>query len=160
MKLRLVFAPALITLMMAAALLAQPPAGRRRGPGGAPVDPSQRIENMLTRFLTLDATQQNQVHTILADAKVQSQGLRDQLKTLRTSLIDAIKANNTAQIDSLTLQISQIQQQTEAIRSKAAAKIYTVLSADQKTKLGNGLGILMGGGFGPGLRRGGPPPKQ
>jgi Spy/CpxP family protein refolding chaperone len=160
MKLRLVFAPAVITLMMAAALLAQPPAGGRRGRGGAPVDPSQRIENMLTRFLTLDATQQNQVHTILADAKVQSQGSADQLKTLRTSLIDAIKTNNTAQIDSLTQQISLLQQQQEAIRSKAAANIYASLSADQKTKLGNGLGMLMGGGFGPGMRRGGPPPKQ
>ena len=161
MKLRLVFTPALITLMMAAALVAQPPARGRRGPGGgAPVDPSQRVENMLTRFLTLDATQQNQVHTILADAQVQSQGSGAQLKTLRTSLIDAIKTNNTAQIDSLTQQISLQQQQLEAIRSKAAAQIYAILSADQKTKLGNGLGMLMGGGFGPGMRRGGPPPKQ
>src|SRR5438128_5140880 len=126
MKLSLVIIPAI----MAAALLAQPPAGGRRGPGGAPPDPSQRIENMLTRFLTLDATQQNQVHTILADAKVQAQGSSDQLKTLRTSLIDAIKNNNTAAIDSLTLQISQVQQPLEAIRAKAAAQIYAVLTAD------------------------------
>jgi Spy/CpxP family protein refolding chaperone len=153
MKIRLFILPAI----MAAALLAQPPAGGRRGPSGAPVDPSQRIENMLTMFLTLDATQQNQVHAILADAKVQSQGSADQLKTLRTSLVDAIKTNNTAQIDSLHQQISQLQQPLDAIRSKAAAKIYAILSVDQQTKLGNGLGMLMGSGFGPGMHHGGPP---
>ena len=151
MKLRLVFIPAVV-LMMTAALSAQPPAGRG--------DPSQRMENMLTRSLGLDATQQNQVHTILADAQVQSQGLGTQLKTLRTSLIDAIKTNNTAQIDSLHQQISPLQQQLDVIRSKAAAQIYASLTTDQKTKLGNGIGMLMGGGFGPGMRRGGPPPKQ
>lgn len=151
MKLRLVLIPA-VTLIMTAALSAQPPAGRG--------DPSQRLENMLTRSLSLNATQQNQVHTILADAQVQSQGSAAQLKTLRSSLIDAIKTNNTALIDSLTLQISQQQQPLEAIRSKAAAQIYAILTADQQAKLGNGIGMLMGGGFGPGMRRGGPPPRQ
>ena len=141
---------------MSAALFAQPPAGRR-GPDG---DPGQHLENMLTKFLTLDAAQQNQVHTILADAKVQSQAFGDQVKTLRGSLVDAIKANNSAQIDSLTQQISQLQQQADAIRAKAAAKIYAVLTADQKTKLGDGLGMLMGGGGFGGMRRGGPPPAK
>jgi Spy/CpxP family protein refolding chaperone len=115
---------------------------------------------MLTKFLALNATQQNQVHTILADAQVQSQGSAAQLKTLRASLRDAIKSNNTAQIDALTLQISQMQQPLEATRSKAAAQIYSLLTPDQQTKLGDGLGMLMGGGFGPGMRHGGPPPQH
>jgi Spy/CpxP family protein refolding chaperone len=149
MKLRLVFVPAAITLMVGAALLAQPPAGMR--------DPSQRIENMLTRTLSLNATQQGQVHTILADAQVQSQAIRDQLKPLRTSLLAAIKANDSAQIESLHQQISPLQQQLDVIHSKAAAQIYAVLSPDQQTKVGNAIGMLMGGGFGPGMRRGGPP---
>ncbi len=51
-------------------LLPRPPAGTR--------DPSQRIENMLTRTLSLNATQQGQVHTILANAQVQSQAIHDQ----------------------------------------------------------------------------------
>ena len=151
MKLRLFCVP----LIMAAALVAQPPAGGRHG--GAPADFSQHLENMLTKFLALNATQQNQVHTILADAQVQSKGSADQMKTLRANLRDAIKSNNTAQIDALTLQISQLQQPLDASRSKAAAQIYAVLTPDQQTKLGDGLGMLMGGGFGPGMRRGGPP---
>ena len=149
MKLRLVFAPAVITLMMGAALLAQPPAGMR--------DPGQRIENMLTRTLSLNAAQQGQVHTILADAQLQSQAIRDQLKPLRTSLLAAIKANDSAQIESLHQQISPLQQQLDVIHSKAAAQIYAALSPDQQTKVGNAIGMLMGNGFGPGMRHGGPP---
>jgi Spy/CpxP family protein refolding chaperone len=149
MKLRLVFMPAAITLLMGAALLAQPPAGMR--------DPSQRIENMLTRTLSLNATQQGQVHTILANAQVQSQAIHDQLKPLRTSLVAAIKTNNSAQIEALHQQISPLQQQLDVIHSMAAAQIYADLSPDQQTKVGNAIGMLMGGGFGPGMRRGGPP---
>ena len=144
MKLRLVFAPTAVTLMMGAALLAQPPAGMH--------DPGQRLENMLTRSLSLNATQQGQVHTILADAQVQSQGIHDQLKPLRTSLLDAIKANDSAQIEALQGQISPLQQQLDTIRSKAAAQIYAGLSPEQQAKVGNAIGMLMGGGFGPGMR--------
>jgi Spy/CpxP family protein refolding chaperone len=148
MKLRLVFMPAAVALM-GAALLAQPPAGTH--------DPSQRIENMLTRTLSLNATQQGQVHTILANAQVQSQAIHDQLKPLRTSLVAAIKTNNSAQIEALHQQISPLQQQLDVIHSMAAAQIYAALSPDQQTKVGNALGMLMGGGFGPGMHRGGPP---
>jgi Spy/CpxP family protein refolding chaperone len=151
MKLRLVFMPAAMALLIGSALLAQPPARMR--------DPSQRFENMLTRTLSLDATQQGKVHTILADAQLQSQTVRDQLKPLRTSLIAAIKANDSAQIETLQGQISPLQQQLDVIRSKAAAQIYAALSPDQQTKVGNAIGMLMGGGFGPGMRRG-RPPKQ
>lgn len=149
MKLRLVFVLTAVTLMMGAALLAQPPAGMR--------DRSQRLENMLTRSLSLNVTQQGQVHTILADAQVQSQGIQDQLKPLRTSLIAAIKANDSAQIEALQGQISPLQQQLDTIHSKAAAQIYAALTPDQQAKIGNAIGMLMGGGFGPGMRRGGPP---
>jgi Spy/CpxP family protein refolding chaperone len=149
MNLRLVFIPAAITLMMGTALVAQPPAGMH--------DPGQRLENMLTRTLSLNATQQGQVHTILANAQVQSQTIHDQLKPLHTSLIAAIKTNNSAQIEALHQQISPLQQQLDVIHSMAAAQIYADLSSDQQTKVGNGIAMLMGGGFGPGMHRGGPP---
>ena len=156
LKLRLVLVPAAVALAIGGTLLAQPPAGMH--------DPGQRLENMLTRSLNLNATQQGQVHTILADAQVQSQVLRDQLKPLRTSLLAAIKANNTAQIESLHQQISPLQQQLDIIHSKAAAQIYADLMPDQQTKIGNAIGMLMGGGFGPGMRGPGMrhdgPPKQ
>jgi Spy/CpxP family protein refolding chaperone len=148
MKLRLVLVPAAFALM-AAALLAQPPAGMH--------NPGQRIESMLTKTLNLNAAQQGQVHTVLADAQIQSQGIHDQLKPLRTSLLTAIKANDSAQIEGLHQQISPLQQQLDVIHSKATAQIYAALSPDQQTKVGNAIGMLMGGGFGPGMRHGGPP---
>jgi Spy/CpxP family protein refolding chaperone len=149
MKSSLVFMPAAIALIMGAALSAQPPAGMH--------SPGQRIENMLTKTLGLNATQQGQVHTILADAQVQSQGIHDQLKPLRTSLLAAIKTNNSAEIEALHQQIAPLQQQLDVIHSKATAQIYAALSPDQQTKVGNAIGMLMGGGFGPGMRHGGPP---
>ena len=149
MKPRLVLAPAAIALIMGAALSAQPPAGMH--------NPGQRIENMLTKTLNLNAAQQGQVHTILADAQIQSQGIHDQLKPLHTSLTAAIKANDSAQIEALHQQIAPLQEQLDVIRSKATAQIYAVLSPDQQTKVGNAIGMLMGGGFGPGMRHGGPP---
>ena len=54
MKPRRIFAPAAITLLMTAALFAQPPVGGR--------DPGQRLENLLTKTLALNAVQQGQVH--------------------------------------------------------------------------------------------------
>jgi len=156
MKSRLVFVPAVVALMIGATLSAQPPAGMR--------DPGQRIENMLTRSLSLNAAQQGQVHTILADAQIQSQGIRDQMKPLHTSLTAAIKANDNAQIVALHQQIAPLQQQLDIIHSKAAAQIYAVLNADQQAKVGDAIGMLMGGGFGPGMRGPGMrhdgPPKQ
>lgn len=149
MKLRLVFVPAAIALMMGTALLAQPPAGMH--------NPGQRLENMLTKTLGLNATQQGQVHTILANAQVQSAAIHDQLKPLRTNLIGAIKTNNSAEIEALHQQISPLQQQLDVIHSMAAAQIYAALTPDQQTKVGNALGMLMGGGFGPAMHRGGPP---
>jgi Spy/CpxP family protein refolding chaperone len=149
MKLRLALVSAAVALAIGATLLAQPPAGMH--------DPGQRIENMLTKSLSLNAAQQGQVHTVLADAQLQSQGIRDQMKPLRTSLTVAIKANDNAQIESLHQQISPLQQQLDVIHSKAAAQIYAALSPDQQAKVGNAIGMLMGGGFGPGMRHGGPP---
>ena len=148
MKLHLAFAPKVSALMLAAGLFAQSSAGA--GPG-------QRLESMLTKTLSLNAAQQGQVHTILANAQVQSQAIHDQLKPLRTSLIAAIKTNNSAQIEALHQQISPLQQQLDVIHSMAAAQIYAVLSADQQAEVGNAIGMLMGGGFGPGIHGGGSP---
>jgi len=72
-------------------------------------------------------------------------------------LIAAIKTNNSAEIEALHQQISPLQQQLDVIHSMAAAQIYAALSPDQQTKVGNALGMLMGGGFGPAMHRGGPP---
>ena len=149
-----------MTFVLAFAVQAQPP-GRGQQKGERP-DPGARMETFITRMLQLDATQQNQLHTYLEESRVASQSLRDQVPDLRKSLMAAIKANDSAQIDSLTTQIGNLDQQLSAIRAKAAAKIYAILTEAQKAELGPGLGMLLNGGFGPmgrGPRGPGGPPR-
>ena len=156
-------AVSMMTLTLAAATYAQPPQGFRRpgaqagqqgaqaGQQGAEERPDRgaRPEKFITRMLQLDATQQNQLHTYLEESRVASQPLREQLPDLRKSLMEAIKANDTAQIDSLTTQIANLEQQLSAIRAKTAAKTYAMLTEEQKAEVGPGLGMLLNGGFGP-----------
>lgn len=152
MKARFLIYPMLI----AATLFAQ---GPRRGfgpdPNAAPPTPADivaREVRMLTRFLTLDAGQQAAATTALTNAQTQVALNAATLKADRGQLVDAIKGNDLGAIDTLTSTIANLQGQNNAIRAKAAAAIYLVLHDDQKAKLGNGLGPLLGGpGRGPRL---------
>ena len=140
-----------IFLLMGASLFAQPPRGGFRG-DRTPPTPAEivaREVQMLTRFLGLDTNQQASVSTILTNEQAQLAVNAGALKTGRGQLTDAIKGNQLGAIDTLTSTIATLQGQNDAIRAKAAAAIYALLNADQKTKLGNGLGPLFGGGPGP-----------
>jgi Spy/CpxP family protein refolding chaperone len=136
----------LIPLAIAGALFAQ---------NAQRPDPVQRRVQMLTRFLSLTADQQSQVTTILTNEQTSLQVNAPTLQTNRQALLDAIKANDAGQIDVLTSQNASLEAQQNAIRAKAAASIYALLTSDQQSKLGKGLGMLFGGGFGMG--RMGPP---
>jgi Spy/CpxP family protein refolding chaperone len=136
------------------------PRPHHRPPVGNPDD---NFEKRLTAHLGLNATQQNGVHTALAEARVQQNGLGAQMRTLHGQMITAIKAGNSDQIDSLSSQMSELHKQQTAIHGKSMAKIYGSLTADQKTKVGANLEMLMGHmgfggpggpGPGPGMHRG------
>lgn len=155
MKARFFFLPILI----AATLSAQGPhGGFGRNSAGAPT-PAEivaREVQMLTRFLTLDATQQATATTALTNAQTQLAVNAATLKADRAQLVDAIKANQVSVFPTLTSTIANLQGQQDAIRATAAATIYASLTSAQQMKLGNGLGPLMGGpmfgggrGFGP-----------
>jgi Spy/CpxP family protein refolding chaperone len=128
-------------------------------------NPDDMFEKRLTNHLGLNATQQNGVHTALAEARVLQKGTSDQMRTLHTQMVAAVKAGNTDQIDSISAQMSELHKQTTAIHMKTTAKIYGSLTADQKTKVGTNLEMLMGHfgaggpgpGMGPGMRRPGAP---
>jgi hypothetical protein len=145
----------LITVAATGLVFAQGPA--RRGPGG-PVGPD--TETRLTKTLNLNATQQNAVHTALQEHRVATSGLQDQMRDLNTQLHAAIKAGATDQIDKVSAGIANIHQQQLASQSKAAAKIYSTLTDDQKTQVGDHMEMLTGGGFGGGRGPGGPPPAR
>jgi len=136
-----------LSLLAAGALLAQPPVPAQRfgrGPGPGPRD----FETRLTQNLGLNAEQQNKVHTIMAEARLSQQGVRQQNQTLQASLTEAIKAGDEAKIDKITQDIGSLHQQQTAIHAKSMAKIYATLTPDQKTKAGPNLELLMGGPMG------------
>lgn len=145
-----------LPLLLGATLFAQGPGG---GFGGnrtppTPAEIVSRQVQMLTKFLSLDAGQQASATTILTSEQSQLQLNADKLKTDRAALVDAIKANQLGTIDTLTSSIATLQGQNDSARAKAAAAIYALLTADQKNKLGTGLGPLFGGGPGFGGGRG------
>jgi hypothetical protein len=143
-------------MLIAATLFAQGPRrGSGRDPNAAPPTPAEivtREVQMLTRLLTLDAGQQSAATTALTNAQAQLALNAAALKTDRGQLVDAIKGNQLGTIDTLTSTIANLLGQNAAIHAKAAAAIYVVLHDDQKAKLGNGLGPLLGGGPGRGPR--------
>jgi hypothetical protein len=149
----------LITIVFIAgsALYAQRPHGRANATPPTPAQIAQRDTDRLTRYFTLTATQQTAVLGILTNSETQLQDIAPKIKTQRTNLTAAIKANNQSTISSTLLLLSQLQEQEEVIRAYAAGQIYaTVLTMAQQTQVGNGLGPLWtgvsGGGSGPGAR--------
>ena len=100
-----------------------------------------REVSFLTSLLTLTTGQQTQATTIT---------------TAQTALVTAVKANDTAGINTQATAIGNAHAQIVAIQAKADAAFYALLTADQKTKLTNadsdfgsdlGLGLHLPGGI-------------
>jgi len=135
-----------------------------RGPRGSgmPPDPATMIQMRVSRLatsLSLTDAQTAQATTIFTNAQSASQSILSSLQTARQSLSDAVKANNTATIDQVSVTIGTLEGQLAAINAKADAAFYAILTADQKTKYDS---LPHGGGPGSGCRpgfRGGPPPQ-
>jgi hypothetical protein len=98
---------------------------------------------MLTAFFGLDTGQAATATTALTTEQTCLAGGAAALKTARTSLTDAIKAN--AGISGAVANLSAAEQPETLCRADAAAAIYASLSQPQKDKLNNGVGPLMGG---------------
>jgi Spy/CpxP family protein refolding chaperone len=157
-----------LSLLAAGLLSAQAPQATTATPGSGPHphmrgphpggNPDDRFEAHLTKALSLSATQQNTVHTVLAERRVATQGLGQQARTLHTQMVTAIKNSDEATIEKVTAEMGTLHQQEQTAHAKAISKIYASLTADQKTKVGTHLEMLMHEGFGPRFEHGGPPP--
>src|SRR5437899_386470 len=146
---------AVITIFLAAAVLAQPPFGPRATTGAA-ADPAARIADQvarLTTLLDLTTSQASQATTILTNAQTSVATLQTTLSTDQTALQSAITSNTTSTIDQLSAAIGTLNGQVLAIRSKAEAAIYAILTATQQAKVTElGGPAILGGGGGPGGR--------
>lgn len=142
---------------------------RGRGPGRGPGRGSgggfrgldvlgPRAEERLTKQLSLNATQQNTLHTAILSAQVQRKGLNEQSRSLQAQLATAVKGGNESAIDSITRELSSLHQQETSVHAKTLATLYGSLSAEQKVKIEPALNRELGvpgprpAGRGPGGR--------
>ena len=124
--------------------------------------PEQMVEHRVARMttlLSLSATQQTKIRTILLDEVTASSALRSTAQTAHTNLKAAIDSRaGDAQIDAAASQVGLAQGQIAAVHAKAQVRLLSVLTAEQRAKLDalpagrggmRGPGALPGGGAGP-----------
>ncbi len=146
---------------MSAALVSAQGMGRRN-PGTPPDQQTmiQRRVDTLATMLNLTDAQKAQATTIFTNAITASQNIHQNMLTARDSLAGAIKTNDGAAIDSLSVNIGNLMGQIVAIESKADAAFYALLTPDQQAKYeamprGYGGGMRGSGMMGPGMMGGG-----
>jgi len=111
---------------------AQAPAQGSAQPGHARHHFAQRQKMM--QALNLTDAQKAQAKTIFQQARQSAQPLREQLKQNHQALAAAVKADDVAQIRSLSTQAGALRGQMMAVRSEAMAKFYATLTPEQRTQ--------------------------
>lgn len=104
---------------------------------GTPQDPQTMIQmrvNMLATLLGLTDTQKTSATTLFTNELTASESIRTTLEADRESLAAAVKANDSATIDTLAAAIGTATGQLASIRAKADALFYSLLTADQQAK--------------------------
>ena len=118
------------------------------GPGGrgfgGPMLGGPMSEQRLTRRLSLNAEQQNKVHTAIEESRVMLRGMGQQERDLRTQLATAVKSGDEGGIDRASRDLANIHQQRLAVEAKAVAKIYGALNADQKSQMEREVNRFLG----------------
>lgn len=145
--------------LSAALIVAQGPLGQGRHPGsgGAPPDPQTMIQmrvGFLANALKLTDDQKAKATAIFTDGFTVSQSIRASERANRQALTDAVKKNDTAAIDQLSVTAGTLAGQLTAIDSKANAAIYAMLTPDQQAKFDAMPHGGPGGGPGPAGFRG------
>lgn len=100
--------------------------------------------------LNLTATQKQQAKSILDSSKQSAQPIVQQLRQDRQALRNAVQSGKSeSDIDQLSNNLGTLTGQLTAIHTKAMAKIYTLMTPEQRTKaqsLHNQMrGMFMGG---------------
>src|SRR5712692_4530005 len=139
-----------VTALASGMLFAQTPA-----PSNPSQPPAQHRQwnrgQMFDRFATklnLTDDQKTQAKSILQSSRESSQSIAQQLRQSRQALRSAVKAGKSdAEIDQLSANLGQLTGQMTAIRTKAFAKVYALLTPEQRTKAeqmgGHGRGMFM-----------------
>jgi Spy/CpxP family protein refolding chaperone len=106
-----------------------------------------------TTLLSLNANQVEQATTIFTTEATTLQSSRSTEHAAHQAMETAIKANDTAAIQSSSSSLGQISAERENAHALARAQFYAILTADQKTKYSQLEEEHMMGGFGHGPMR-------
>jgi len=123
--------------LAAGMLLAQAPAppDQSQPPAGQHQMRQARMFDRLVSTLNLTDDQQQQVKSILQSAHQSSRPIAQQLRQDRQSLRAAIQAGKPdADLNQISGDIGSLTGQLTAMRSKTFAKIYALLTPDQRTQ--------------------------
>jgi LTXXQ motif family protein len=85
-------------------------------------------------FFNMTEAQKQAAKTALAEARASSKATRDQLKAVHQEIFQAIKANDTSKIQSLSAKEGTLIGQMMAPGNTALAKIYSNMTPAQRTK--------------------------
>jgi Spy/CpxP family protein refolding chaperone len=88
----------------------------------------------LTRALNLTPDQQTKVKAIFADARQRREALAPKMREERAALKTAVQNGNDREIDRIVHQNAQLNADARALHVKAMAKVYALLTPDQKAK--------------------------
>ncbi len=121
---------AVAATLAAGMLFGQAPAP---APGKAHGPRANHADRMAT-FLNLTPDQRQQATAIMNEAKQAAEPIRAQLKQGREAMAAAVKANKTDEIDRLASGQGVLMGQLAAIHAKAFAKVYTLLTPEQRQK--------------------------
>ena len=93
-----------------------------------------RMVRRMTARLNLTVDQQKQVRSILRDAREQNKAFAPKAREERMALHNAVKSDSLGQIDQIIQANSDVNSKVMANHAKTMAKIYAVLTPDQKAK--------------------------
>jgi Spy/CpxP family protein refolding chaperone len=96
-------------------------------------DHGRFIQQMMNR-LGLSDSQKQQANALFQQSRQTAQPIREQLKKNREALSAAIKANDHAQIQQLSVQQGQLRGQLLSIRADTRAKFLATLTPEQRTR--------------------------
>jgi Spy/CpxP family protein refolding chaperone len=98
----------------------------------------------LTAELNLTPDQQTKAHAIFQKARSERKALWPQLRIEREAMLNAVKSDNTAKIDSLSRQNAELNAKVRAIHERSIAEFHAILNSDQKAKFDRRLDAMFG----------------
>jgi hypothetical protein len=93
-----------------------------------------RFVNDVATVLAMTPTQRDEAQTAFTDARKMAEPIREDLVKTRVALQDAVKSDDTTQIQRLSAAEGKDVGELVRIRSTAMAKVYKNLTPDQKTR--------------------------